>query len=397
MSASYIELQSRTPERTDRDSLFLLYRPLCGQDAVILYETLMSLSCRLDRIEPEQLLRLSGIGSGRMEKARKNLEMFGLLDVYTEPVSGRLLYAVNPPLDVSRFLRHQVFSRLLLNTVGSEQFDRLMQFFAVGASVPEGWMRQTADIDPEPLEREWSEEKEQSLQKLLPARDTAGFDWEKFYRNREYLFPVRMRTRANEELIANLARLYGLSEEQMVKYVSRACPPPMKILDQEALKNIIRSERRREFLDRQDPFENAPVLFLQERQKGAPVSDADRRMLGKLSQEYRFTGPVINELLDYTMEQTNGALPGKYVEKVAGTWARLGLDTREKVRDWRKKQTAQALQGVRKRKGLQVQPDSVFSGRLPDWYNDRGRQFASEEERQQMLKQIEDIKKNWKV
>jgi len=198
MSASYIELQSRTPERTDRDSLFLLYRPLCGQDAVILYETLMSLSCRLDRIEPEQLLRLSGIGSGRMEKARKNLEMFGLLDVYTEPVSGRLLYAVNPPLDVSRFLRHQVFSRLLLNTVGSEQFDRLMQFFAVGASVPEGWMRQTADIDPEPLEREWSEEKEQSLQKLLPARDTAGFDWEKFYRNREYLFPVRMRTRANE-------------------------------------------------------------------------------------------------------------------------------------------------------------------------------------------------------
>ena len=392
MSASYIELQSRTPERTDRDSLFLLYRPLCGQDAVILYETLMSLSCRLDRIEPEQLLRLSGIGSGRMEKARKNLEMFGLLDVYTEPVSGRLLYAVNPPLDVSRFLRHQVFSRLLLNTVGSEQFDRLMQFFAVGASVPEGWMRQTADIDPEPLEREWSEEKEQSLQKLLPARDTAGFDWEKFYRNREYLFPVRMRTRANEELIANLARLYGLSEEQMVKYVSRACPPPMKILDQEALKNIIRSERRREFLDRQDPFENAPVLFLQERQKGAPVSDADRRMLEKLSQEYRFTGPVIKELLDYTMEQTNGALPGKYVEKVAGTWARLGLDTREKVRDWRKKQ-----KGVRKRKGLQVQPDSVFSGRLPDWYNDRGRQFASEEERQQMLKQIEDIKKNWKV
>ena len=44
-----------------------------------------------------------------------------------------------------------------------------------------------------------------------------------------------------------------------------------------------------------------------------------------------------------------------------------------------------------------MQPDSVFSGRLPDWYNDRGRQFASEEERQQMLKQIEDIKKNWKV
>ncbi len=65
MSASYIELQSRTPERTDRDSLFLLYRPLCGQDAVILYETLMSLSCRLDRIEPEQLLRLSGLAVWR--------------------------------------------------------------------------------------------------------------------------------------------------------------------------------------------------------------------------------------------------------------------------------------------------------------------------------------------
>ena len=391
-----ILLQVRKPERTDRDSLFLLYRPLCGQDAVMLYETLTTIGRYQDRTDLQQLHLASGIGQGRMEKACRNLEMFGLLDVYLDPVSGGELYVVNPPLDVSRFLHHQVYSRLLLNTVGSARFDSLMQFFSQSSSVPEGYLRRTAQIDTEALERQWTGEKEESLQQLLPPRESSGFDWDKFYRNREYLFPVRMRTRANEELIANLARLYGLSEEQMVKYVSRACPPPMKILDQEALKNIIRNERRREFMDHPDPFDNAPVLFLQERQKGAPVSDADRRMLEKLSGEYRFTGPVINELLDYTMEQTDGALPTSYVEKVAGTWSRLGLDTRAKVREWRRKQGG-AVSGGSRRKTARAASEGVFSGKLPEWYSDQGRQFSSEEERRKMLEEIEDIRKNWKV
>lgn len=40
---------------------------------------------------------------------------------------------------------------------------------------------------------------------------------------------------------------------------------------------------------------------------------------------------------------------------------------------------------------------SVFSGKLPDWYADHGRGFESESERQDMLRQIEEIKRNWPV
>lgn len=169
-----ILLQVRKPERTDRDSLFLLYRPLCGQDAVMLYETLTTIGRYQDRTDLQQLHLASGIGQGRMEKARRNLEMFGLLDVYLDPVSGGELYVVNPPLDVSRFLHHQVYSRLLLNTVGSARFDSLMQFFSQSSSVPEGYLRRTAQIDTEALERQWTGEKEESLQQLLRPGKVRG-------------------------------------------------------------------------------------------------------------------------------------------------------------------------------------------------------------------------------
>lgn len=394
MSKTRIQLLTRSPERTGRDSLFVLYRPLCGQDALILYEVLTTMVRFQDRTDQEELFLMSGLGTGRLEKARKNLEMFGLLDVFEDPVSGGELYVVNLPLDPSRFLHHQVFSRLLLNTVGSDWFDRLMQLFAQPVSIPEGYLRKTEEIDTEPLERQWTDAKEEKLLKMLPARDQSGFDWDKFYEGRDYLFPVRMRTRANEELIANLARLYGLSEIQMVKYVSRACPPPLRILDCQALESIVRSERRREIMDHADPFDNAPVLFLQERQKGAPVSEADRRLLEKLAGEYRFAAPVINELLDYTMEQTGGALPTAYVEKVAGTWSRLGLDSRDKVREWRQRQkeeTGSRSSPVRRKT---VKSGSIFSGQLPAWYSDKGRQFSSEEERRKMLEEIDEIRKN---
>ena len=40
---------------------------------------------------------------------------------------------------------------------------------------------------------------------------------------------------------------------------------------------------------------------------------------------------VVNVLIEYVLETTNQRFTRNYVEKVAGVWVRLGIDTKEKA------------------------------------------------------------------
>ena len=102
----------------------------------------------------------------------------------------------------------------------------------------------------------------------------------------------------------------------------------------------------------ENEFDVAPVAYLHHRQ-GAAVSQADKKMLANLMEEYRLNNQVINVLIDYVLTSTDNRLDRAYIDKIAATFLRQGVDSREKA------QQALSHSGYEPRKGRKDKP--VFS------------------------------------
>lgn len=346
------------PEACDRhDSLFLLYLPLAGQDACVLYEMLCALAAHEENTDLAHLTQLSGFSPLRLDKALVSLERCGLLSRWADPLKESRIFVLSAPLACSNFLRHAVYGRMLLNQAGSRRYDELRQLFACRDLKAEGYVCTSVSAVDTALESQWSDEKEEEFMRLQPRSDTSDFDWTVFYQGFEQQLPHRMRTAENEGLIAELARYYGLSEGDIRTYVIRACPPPLRQLDKESLiRQVERTTKSR--TESADPYQMDPVSYLRSRQKGVAVSATDRKLIERLRQTYHFEPEMVNRLLDYVLRETNEQLPNGFVEKTAATWVRLGIDTPGKLESWKRDQKRSSHQPAK--------------NQLPQWYADTG-------------------------
>jgi replication initiation and membrane attachment protein len=340
-------------------SLALLYLPLMGQDAFLLYEVLNALSGALDK---QQLLDMTGFSQSRFDKARESLEMFGLLDTWLNPVDESQVLELHPPKSPKLFFQHGIYSRMLLQKLGSKRFDQLAAILA-GRPDRTGMQKMSRQLDADSLELGWSESKEKAWQESKPTVQTGSFDWDKFYTGHDTDLPLNMRTPANEEIIASLANLYGLTEEQMRIHVVRACPRPLRNLNIDTLKDNVRKARPNAKAEKS--YDMSPVRFLQTLQNGIPVSNPDKKIIEKLVNTYRFSNETANSLIDYILRTNNKKFFANYVYKIAAEWVRLGIDSRQQALDW------EAGQG--KTKARQAVTDK------PDWYDAAGTYEADPE------------------
>lgn len=341
----------------DHDCLFLLYMPVTGQEGCILYEVLLSLADRQSFTDPEEMAALTGLSPVKLDKALTSLERCGLLSRWNNPLKESQVFEFRAPLAPRCFLRHAVYGRALLNAAGSGQYDRLLAHFSLRDLKEEGYVCTSASHVDQSLESHWTDEKEDEFIRRQPRTDTSGFDWTLFYQGFDQQLPHRMRTQDNEALIAQLARYYGLSEPDIRTYVIRACPPPLRQLDKDSLVRQVELTTKSRPRTA-DPFQMDPVSYLRDRQKGVAVSATDRKLIERLRQVYQFEPEMVNRLLDYVLKETNEQLPNGFVEKTAATWIRLGIDSPEKVENWKRNQKAAFARPVR--------------NQLPDWYQDTG-------------------------
>ena len=75
----------------------------------------------------------------------------------------------------------------------------------------------------------------------------------------------------------------------------------------------------------------SPVKFLQNKQNGIPVVKSDQILIERLCKEFQFPIEVVNTLIEYTLQRTNQQFSRNYVEKVAASWVRLGVDSRKRA------------------------------------------------------------------
>ena len=80
-------------------------------------------------------------------------------------------------------------------------------------------------------------------------------------------------------------------------------------------------------------YRMSPIEFLQMKQGGAPVVLASRQLLDRLVGEMNLPAEVVNVLVEYVLETKNNSLPRNYVEAIASTWMRNGIDSEKKARE----------------------------------------------------------------
>lgn len=310
-----------------RQSLNLLYGPLVGKNSICLYEFLGSIQ---NLVELEDVYLLLNMNASQFDIARNRLEQYHLIETYVH--EGDMLILLYAPLLPDSFLCHETYSRLYLASVGAKCFDKVKAMLYKDKTVSSSYTKVESPLDVSILDS-WNESKEIAFEKVKPTiKQKYDFDFATLFKGMDRIFPVRLRTSKNLDRIAEMAKIYGIDAKDMRKYVQRSTNPSTHVFDLEKLKDMVLRNRKVMEVSK-DPYKMSPVKFLQNKQNGIPVVKSDQALIERLCKEFQFPIEVVNTLIEYTLQQTNQQFSRNYVEKVAASWVRLGVDSRKKALD----------------------------------------------------------------
>ncbi len=105
-------------------SLTMLYYPLIGIDAFVLYQTFLAIGTRNQKIRNHLLIeKISGLSSEVIVKSRNILEQYLLVKTFYNCIENSYIYQIYMPKLGSEFLRHEVFGRLYLKSMGKQVYE----------------------------------------------------------------------------------------------------------------------------------------------------------------------------------------------------------------------------------------------------------------------------------
>ena len=132
------------------DTLYYLYQPLIGMNAMHLYMMLVMEGKRMRRfIAPCPLSRLTSYMSMSvmdMEKALRSLEAIGLVKTYVKHENDitQYIYRLYAPLSLKAFFKNQILSSLLQLSLSEDDFQKTVQYFKISLENLDGYEDITA-------------------------------------------------------------------------------------------------------------------------------------------------------------------------------------------------------------------------------------------------------------
>lgn len=126
-------MSSFTLSNDDVSSLSLLYAPLIGSDALLLYLAFESFlernNLKSEEIIHQDFLEIYSLTLNSFLKARYKLEGIGLLNTYVKDNS--FIYVICPPLTPKNFLKDVTLGLYLYSKVRRETFDLICKHFKI--------------------------------------------------------------------------------------------------------------------------------------------------------------------------------------------------------------------------------------------------------------------------
>ncbi|NCC55506.1 MAG: hypothetical protein EOM11_08530 [Erysipelotrichia bacterium] len=368
-------------------SLNLLYLPLMGEQAYLFYTTLMAIKLNDLQIKNHILIqKISGLSSGAIEKARKKCEEFLLLRTYYNEREDAYLYVLDVPMKVTKFLGHEVFGRLLLDSMGAD----VISFYRsqmVKKRISRTAYKEISATMQDTLKNNWDYQKEKSFQDVKEEMDMINYGFlnvifdEKVFLNglSDMLFPLKERTKKNLRTISEIATIYGINEVMMKALIAKGIDLPQQKFNAQKLKNVCMKSKAKYASQTSDPYQLPPRRYLEYKQNGVPLGNADIKLIEKLMGEYRLQPIVVNVLLETGLlkDKDNPRIIASDIERMAGSWLRLKIDTFEKAKEQQQKE----LQSISKR------VNKTQQAIVQEWHYDEEPEM-SEEEKQQLIEKI---------
>ena len=316
--------------------LMEFYQPLITPQAAVLYLTMASeAGTELSGRSHLRLFTLTSLDPLAFDRALAKLEEFMLVKVWCRKVndSASYIYLLNTPMSTANFAASSLYMNRFRQTVSAEISDTALLLVAGGSLSTQGYQDITRAAVWKSDITETEEEKTVRPNYRFSIEDdtTIRFDYEHFISSTSALvFPVELRTRENLAVIGKLATVYGLSADQMRVLVSRCVNLSTMEFNSERLR-ILASRSEPEVKNAEDIYSLSPVSFLQSKQNGAEVTMTDKKLIEHLAMDMNFPNEVINVMLEYVLSVSSNRLNPKFVDMVAGEWARDGIATKEQA------------------------------------------------------------------
>ncbi len=332
-------------------SLVTLYQPLIGKDAVNLYLTLASEAVNPHTQETHsRLFALMNSDPDSFDRACAKLEEYMLVRVYKKTMESRnsYIYVLHFPMSAKGFLSTPFFMNRYVNIMGQKQAETTISRLKSREIPTTGYQDITRKVsysrrDEVKSEVQFSDVKPRY--RFAVDDTTIVFDYDSFIRNTSVLvFPAELRTQETMSLIGRLATVYGISADHMRVLVKDCVNLETMEFNSEKLK-LMAERSKPDITSAKDPYSLPPVSFLMAKQKGAAVSMTDRRILEHLSLDMHFSSEVINVMIEYILRISDNRLNSRFVDMVAGEWARDGITTKDQAVLETKKQTNRRKNG----------------------------------------------------
>lgn len=318
-------------------TLMTMYQPLVGSDALLIYLTMAAEAQNPHGQDSfQRMFTITNIPAATFSNACTKLEEYMLMRTYVKEAETKnsYIFVLNLPLSAQDFTSNGFYMSRYLKTVGQAQTEISVTRAAGGTVSVQGYRDIThavKNIKAEDYDRSVSYV-EVKPKYVFTAEDASiNFDYEHFLMKCTNLtFPVVLRTQENLALIGRLATVYGLSADRMIILIKECIRLSTMEFDSEKLK-VKAARAQTDVVPGKDPYDLSPVSFLQSKQNGLPVSYTDKKLVEHLAADMHFSNIVINIMLEYILQVSQNRLTPKFVDMVAGEWARDGITTKEQA------------------------------------------------------------------
>jgi len=339
-------------------SLTLLYQPIIGAKALSLFLTLQSLSSKEEA--HHLLVQALNVSMDELMELRHHLEAVGLLDVYEK--KDRLNYVIKAPLSPRQFFSDGIMSAFLYVKIGERDFIQMKRSF-IHPVAEMGCKRITKKFDDVFDVRVLGKvdfNKEHLINGNLST--SAGASIGSFFDETVLLTTLKQKgidvgilTPPILKTLNELAYLYKFDVHELAHLIHDAINPCGEVdlskLRSRASKQfqllhagsrvevVVKEEKSNEDHAKRkgDPnkdelmdfLSQSPIDFLRFKSGGKPPVPADMKLVEWLFVDQQMPAGVVNVLMEYVLDYTDGSLPKQLVEKLAGQWQRKGINTTE--------------------------------------------------------------------
>lgn len=333
-----------TPKQ--QESLVLMYQVVFSFNALNLFMTLYVLGQENETIQMKDLIQILKCTEDDILTQRQELEQMNLMDTYT---GIHDTYVLKEPLQPKEFIQHAMYGRLFSMVAGQETYKRMVLKYIVKAPTIEGqditkrFDANRLAVWDENLEKEFAKQdinaptpspiQNNTYQEPKVSEPSKTFDVDAFFESiPTIVYPNEFRTAQLKGMIESAGSTYNVDMETMKRFVLDSSNFEQMKFNTQKFVSLLEREFGRMKVDASNPYEVDPISFIRHKQGYDYVVGSDQNLIKSLTENFGFSNPVINVLIEYVLDVNQNNLNKSYVEKIASTWKRNGVTTVEEAK-----------------------------------------------------------------